>query len=435
MTHERDFDRIARAWLAAGPDEAPDRAVAAVLDAIETAPQVRRPWRWPVWRQIHLSPRTFALIGALALALVVGTSAFIRSPHEIARPTPSASPGPAELVGPIVGRWAGTPRHLPRFEPSPMLNSHFTKEGHWDAYGVNLPTGQFASDVALTGPDTLTLTTTTANGSCAIADTGTYRFELSAGTNRLTLTVIADTCPDRIIAATGDWVRNQCMTGAGIAGGDYDCYGDLEPGTYKSRGVDLRDEIVEGIELPITYGALTFTVPDGWTHVADNATRFWMMPSDQYARVHDGVALDGLYVFGHPQAASTAEGCPFEAQPGVGITPSDIMTSLAGAPGLKLTARQPISINGRSGLWSDIQLAPGWKKMCDWHQDAPVAPILYANTGDTGVGEGDQERLIVLDIGQGDSVAIEIFGVNPARWDDYVSGAMPIVESFVFAEP
>ena len=45
MTIERDFDRIARAWLDLGPNEAPDRSVAAVLQAIETTPQVRRPIR------------------------------------------------------------------------------------------------------------------------------------------------------------------------------------------------------------------------------------------------------------------------------------------------------------------------------------------------------------------------------------------------------
>ena len=42
MTSERDFDRLAQAWLELGPDEAPDRAVAAVLQAAETTPQVRR---------------------------------------------------------------------------------------------------------------------------------------------------------------------------------------------------------------------------------------------------------------------------------------------------------------------------------------------------------------------------------------------------------
>jgi len=46
MTDERNFERITRAWLDLMPDEAPDRTIAAVLQAVETVPQVRSPWRW-----------------------------------------------------------------------------------------------------------------------------------------------------------------------------------------------------------------------------------------------------------------------------------------------------------------------------------------------------------------------------------------------------
>ena len=51
MTTSRDADRILRAWLDLMPDEAPDRTVAAVLQAVETTPQQRSPWRWLIlWR-------------------------------------------------------------------------------------------------------------------------------------------------------------------------------------------------------------------------------------------------------------------------------------------------------------------------------------------------------------------------------------------------
>ena len=70
--NERDFDRIARAWLDLGPNEAPDRAVAAVLQAIETTPQQRRPFRWPVWRSTTMS-RVY-LLAALAGCAGPGSS-------------------------------------------------------------------------------------------------------------------------------------------------------------------------------------------------------------------------------------------------------------------------------------------------------------------------------------------------------------------------
>jgi hypothetical protein len=435
MTHERDFERIARAWLAAGPDEAPDRAVAAVLAAIETAPQVRRPWRWPVWRQIHMTSRTFALVGALVIALLVASSITLRSPHEVARSTPSPSAVPTEIYESLIDVWAGAPRTLTGVPTSAIVRATFREGGRLDVSGETIPPLGVQSKVEIVNSDRMTLTTVSNNSRCQQGAVGTYRFLLSPAKKRLTLTSVSDPCADRVIAVEGDWVRTECTTGPGLAGGDWDCYGNLEAGTYKSRAVNLRFDISHGDIAPITYGALTFTVPDGWSHVADNATRFWLMPSDQYDRVHDGVALDGLYVFGHPQAASTAEGCPFAAQPGVGSTPNDIMTFLASTSGLELTTRQPITINGRSGLWTDIQLAPGWKNSCEWHDGSPIAPILYANTGLSSVAAGTRERLILLDIGHGDAVGIEIFGVDPARWDDYVSGAMSIVESFVFAEP
>ena len=435
MTQERDFDRIARAWLAAGPDEAPDRAVTAVLQAIETTPQVRRPWRWPVWRQIQMTPRTFTLIGALTLALLVGSSFIIRNRSDVATPTTSPSPVPSGLYQSLVGEWAGAPRVVAEIGRSDIVSATFVAAGRWDFSGPTVPSSRFRSDVAVTAPGQLTLTTTAPDNRCQRGDTGTYRYELSPGKKRLTLTAESDPCAERIAAAEGDWVRNDCRTGSGIAGGDWDCYGDLEAGTYKSREVDLRDEIVEGQTLPITYGALTFTVPDGWTHVADNATRFWLMPSSQYGQIHDGVPLDGLFVFGHPQAASQADGCPFEPQPGVGLTPSALMEFITSLPGLKTSNVQDVTINGRTGARVDIQLDPSWKKTCPWFGDTPIKPFLYANTGVDGATETTRLRLVFLDIGHGDTVAVEIAGVDAARWDELLPQAMPIVESFVFAEP
>ena len=46
MTSERDFDRLARAWLELGPTRRRIASVAAVLQAAQTTPQARRPsWR------------------------------------------------------------------------------------------------------------------------------------------------------------------------------------------------------------------------------------------------------------------------------------------------------------------------------------------------------------------------------------------------------
>jgi len=89
MTSERDFDRIARAWLDLGPDAAPDRAIDSVLQAIETTPQVRRPIRWPFWRPTIMTrlPVLAALAGGGVVVAVglfaVGEVMYAASRHHL----------------------------------------------------------------------------------------------------------------------------------------------------------------------------------------------------------------------------------------------------------------------------------------------------------------------------------------------------------------
>src|SRR3954447_23551995 len=107
MTSERDFDRLARAWLELGPDEAPDRVVTAVLQAAETTPQVRRPMRWPLWRFFPMTRLPVAAGAVAILVVAVGGALLIRgnAPNSVAAPpptqtassTPSMSPDPTAL--------------------------------------------------------------------------------------------------------------------------------------------------------------------------------------------------------------------------------------------------------------------------------------------------------------------------------------------------
>ena len=101
MTTDRDFDRLARAWLELGPDEAPDRVIAAVLQAADTMPQVRRRVAWPTWRPFPMN-RLLVLAGTVVLlvalvgggVLIVGSrapSTAIPSHDAVASATPAAS--------------------------------------------------------------------------------------------------------------------------------------------------------------------------------------------------------------------------------------------------------------------------------------------------------------------------------------------------------
>ena len=92
MTTDRDFDRLARAWLELGPDEAPERSIAAILQATETLPQVGRSLRWPAWRDLTMS-RSPLLIGVWATMLIaVAGIALLNRPDHRNAAAPTASP-------------------------------------------------------------------------------------------------------------------------------------------------------------------------------------------------------------------------------------------------------------------------------------------------------------------------------------------------------
>ncbi len=103
MTRDRNFERIAQAWLELGPNEAPDRAVSAVLQAVETTPQVRPlsrrlPWRYPT---MNRSPIAAAV--AVAVVVVIGGILLMRPSGQSgvggASPSPSTtSPGASAAV-------------------------------------------------------------------------------------------------------------------------------------------------------------------------------------------------------------------------------------------------------------------------------------------------------------------------------------------------
>ena len=107
MNHGRDIDDLLRAWVSEGADHAPEHAVWAALDRIETTPQRRLRWR-SVRRhamRFQHAPQAVALIAVL----ITATAGFVvlssqpeerPSPSPVASSSPSTSPSPSATSAP-----------------------------------------------------------------------------------------------------------------------------------------------------------------------------------------------------------------------------------------------------------------------------------------------------------------------------------------------
>jgi Tol biopolymer transport system component len=103
MTDDRTLERAARSWIEQGPTRAPDRAVAAALDRIQTTPQDRNPWirrRLPTMFSNRLAIAAVVVVLIVAGTFTVTRLASIGAPGSTSSPTPTATPSAAPTAAP-----------------------------------------------------------------------------------------------------------------------------------------------------------------------------------------------------------------------------------------------------------------------------------------------------------------------------------------------
>ena len=385
-----------------------------------------------------------AVVAVAVLAL--GGLFLINRPNEGRVGTPSVSPSPSPVASDATPasagvippelqyRWIGAPRDVGGRGMSSRTGLNFSQDGFFLSGTDYLTSGLLGSNASVTGPSEITLVTPDAGNSlCAGGDTGVYAYVLSPGGTMLNVSKVSDTCVPRATAVTGDWFRVACKSV------DNACWGDLEAGTYPSQYVDPRLDPGQTWQVP--FGALTFTVPDGWSNSTDWPSDLSLTPTADYAEwTADGSpdnVWHGVFLRARPGAWGRTATCADDpAAKDVARTPEALMQWITTRPGIAASEPQPMTIDGHPALWTDVATAADSSITCGGDADSIVPLLAEATGGDKGwdwaVAPTERQRLILVDLGEGDTVLIGIDTTQAERWEELRDQAMPIIESFRF---
>jgi hypothetical protein len=174
--------------------------------------------------------------------------------------------------------------------------------------------------------------------------------------------------------------------------------------------------------------ALRIQLPAGWI-VTDDARAFGMRTT----AVASGPA--GAIEFKpNPVIGSNVNDCEGLAEPGAGTSVAELVAALSSAPQFTVDPADPITLDGRAAQVLDIALAPDWTSTCSWSSGQP-ASLLFTVADPPGpfIGIMGSERLrtILLDL-QDTVVVITVSPTDAVDFDEFLVGAMPVVESVTF---
>jgi hypothetical protein len=445
------IDRLERQLPAAFADLADERAPDYLVDLLGRTARTRQrpawafPGRWFPMQALASRP-ALAGIAAAVIVVVIGGGLYLSrsdgssiggpsaspTPSPTTSPTPSMSPStdPTPIAQALRSTWVGAPRDIA------AIPERFRYRFRLDAGFLDFPTDDFSvrsilSFAEMTGSETIRFTSTTDKDGCAAGDVGDYSWSLSPAGTRLTLTLVDDGCATREAALPGDWFKVDCKNT------DDGCMGLLEAGTVPSQYVGPRVGV--GQPWQPNFGALSFTVPDGWANAEDWPAVYRLTPAGDYAAETASGAADGVYhgiwVQARPAATDVDATCSAKQRNDVPQTVEGLVGWITDQPALVAGPATPVSIGGHDGQYVDVTLAPDWTGHCD-PEGLPSVNLLTESGNPTGwqwgIAQGERQRLVFLDLGQGDVILVALDSTYPDRWDGLVTASMPIIESMTF---
>lgn len=263
------------------------------------------------------------------------TASVIPSVAATAPPTTSpTTPASYAVLEPLPAslsyRWSGDPRDVPSLGSSTRTGLNFTTNTFsltGTEYGYE---GILRATAGLSPQGELELVSTADESDCGVGDRGDYPWSLSPGATILTIQAGVDACAARAALMVGEWARIDCKIV------DSGCLGDLEAGDHRSQYILPRLD-PDAPYVP-DLGAVTYTVPAGWSNAEDFPAEFRLTPSADYAlEGNDGPTGDSYHqIFMGVAPAAIADVLTCDR-----ATPVDSSASVSGLIGFLKGPAQP----------------------------------------------------------------------------------------------
>lgn len=272
------------------------------------------------------------------------------------------------------------------------------------------------------------LETLVANTGCEMGDVGMYPFELSPAGTVLTIRLDRDDCRTRSSAVEGEWRRSACRA-------QIPCLGVMEAGTQSSL---LFDPFRDNFNPPTArYGAMTYTVPDGWANADDRTHFYTILRAEDYVAADPFNCLDcpdGLWIGANPEAVQL--NCIEETDETVGTSAQALADWVREHPGLEVTDGPAISVDGRSTIVLDILAPESYADPChDPEYDVTHVPM-FAHPGyQFGIRTGDRHRLMLVEVDSDSAMLVGVDSLDPADLDTVIADTQPIIESIRLTPP